>query len=346
MIEKKKIKNSVLNMLKVNMGLKEGEKLLVLTDVPTQQEWESKSIEGLSDTLRRCMLAKAVYEIAKENYPNCETQFFIYPSVGRHSAYPGKEVEEKMKAANVVIAITTYSLSHTDARVEACKVGARVASMPTFLPEMFYPRGPMSVDYRKVAAETERVAKLLSDAKEVEVRTAAGTKLEFSLNNREVHADTGILTEPGAFGNLPAGEAYVAPLEGTGNGKLVIERGWHPNLRKKMILIFKEGYVTEVIGGGDVGDHLRRLLSVEEQGEPYKSRRNLAELGVGTNPKAERPDNILEAEKIKGTVHIAIGDNAHFGGKVTADLHQDFILPSPDLILDGKFVMRKGKLKI
>jgi len=346
LIDRKRVKSGILNMLKVNIGVKSGEKLLVLTDVPTPQEWQLKSVEDLSDALKRSLLAKTVYEVAKENYPDCEAQFFVYPSVGRHSAYPGKEVEERMKAANVVIAINTYSLSHTDARMEACKVGARVASMPTFLPEMFYPNGPMSVDYYKVATETERIAKLLADAKEVEVHNAAGTKLRFSLSNREIHVDTGILTKPGAFGNLPAGEVYVAPMEGTGNGKIVVGKGWHPNLRRMMTIFFKDGYVTEIVGGGDVGDHLRRLLNVEEAKEPYKSRRNLAEFGIGTNPRAKRPDNILEAEKIKGTIHIAIGDNAHFGGKVSADLHQDFVLSNPDVLLDGKLVIKKGKLRI
>jgi len=52
----------------------------------------------------------------------------------------------------------------------------------------------------------------------------------------------------------------------------------------------------------------------------------------------------LEAEKIRGTVHLAIGDNAHMGGTVTADLHEDFVLPHPDLYLDGEIVMRGGQL--
>jgi len=74
------------------------------------------------------------------------------------------------------------------------------------------------------------------------------------------------------------------------------------------------------------------------------SRRNLAEFGVGTNPNAKRPDNLLEGEKIKGTVHVAIGDSSHMGGKVSADLHQDFIIPRPTLVLDGKTIIRDGKL--
>ncbi|MEM2276568.1 MAG: peptidase, partial [Thermoproteota archaeon] len=64
------------------------------------------------------------------------------------------------------------------------------------------------------------------------------------------------------------------------------------------------------------------------------------------NPYARRPDNVLEAEKIRGTVHIAIGDNSHMGGKAESDIHEDFIIPRPTLTLDGKVVMKNGELLI
>ena len=125
-----------------------------------------------------------------------------------------------------------------------------------------------------------------------------------------------------------------------------MEAGWFPGLEENMTLVFKNGEVTEVIGGGKVGDKFRDLLRPGVDEEPYKSRRNLAELGIGTNPNAKRPDNVLEAEKIKGTVHIAIGDNSTFGGKVSTDLHQDFIIPKPTLYLDGKLIMKDGEFVV
>ena len=146
MIERADVEKGVINMFRVNMGVKSGEKLLVVTDFPTQKEWEKLNSEKLTDVLRRSLLAKIVSEIAVEKFPNCTVEFYAYPSVGRHGAEPGKGVEEKMKMADVVIAITSYSLSHTNAREEACKAGARIASMPNFLPEMFYSGGPMAAD--------------------------------------------------------------------------------------------------------------------------------------------------------------------------------------------------------
>ena len=346
MIERSKIEKGVVNMFKVNMGVRKGENILVLTDVPTAEDWIKESSEKLTDIVQRSILAKTVSEIAREKFPDCTAEFFTYPSVGKHGAEPGKDVEEKMKGADVVIAITSYSLSHTDAREAASKAGARVASMPTFLAYMFYPDGPMAADYVKIAEECKKLAELITKAGTATVKSEAQTDITFSVKGRSGREDAGIFTEKGAFGNLPSGEAYVAPIEGTAEGRVVVEKGWYPNLKENMVLNFKDGKVVSIEGGGEVGDRFRELLGIGKEGPPYEARRNCAELGIGTNPNAKRPDNVLEAEKIRGTVHIAVGDSAHIGGKVSADIHQDFVIPKPTLILDGKTVMEKGKLTI
>jgi leucyl aminopeptidase (aminopeptidase T) len=344
MIDKEKLVNGVVNMLKVNMGLKSSEKVVVVTDVPTAEEWLTKTSAKLTEATERAVLAKMVSEIATEKFPSNKIEFFTYSSIGKHGTYPGKHVEEKMKSANVAIAITTYSLTHTDARVNTCKAGGRVASMPMFVAEMFYPGGPMASDYSEINKETKKIADLITKANDVKVISPGGTDITFSVKGRNGMVDAGIFTEKGSWGNLPSGEAYCAPVEGTANGRLVVEANWYPDLKEKMTLVFKNGQVTEVIGGGKIGDEYRGLLDFKKKEEPYISRRNLAELGIGTNPNAKRPDNILESEKIKGTVHLAIGDNSHMGGKVAADLHQDFIIPKPTWTLDGKAVMKDGKL--
>lgn len=346
MIDKRKIEKGVVNMLQVNMALKTGEKLLVVTDTPTIEEWRTRNSERLTDAVRRSILAKIVGEIATQKFPESSVEFFAYPSVGKHGTYPGIEVEERMKAANVVVAITTYSLTHTDAREHATQAGARLASMPMFLLEMFYPGGPMAADYKKIAHETGKIADLITKANEATIKSRAGTDFSFSLKGRNGMSDSGIFTEKGAWGNLPSGEAYCAPVEGTANGKVVVQKGWYPDLKEKMILTFKNGNVINIDGGGEVGNRFRELLAFGKEEEPYLSRRNHAELGVGTNPNAKRPDNVLEAEKIRGTIHIAIGDNSHMGGAVKTDVHEDFIIPLPTLSFDNRVVMRNGKLVI
>ncbi len=328
------------------MGAKSGEKILVVTDIPTTQEFIEKGSNSLYEALKRSLLAKIVSEIATENLKGCAVECYPYSSTGRHGVEPGKDVAEKMKSSDVTVAITTYSLTHTDARTNACSSGTRVASMPTFLAEMFYPAGPMAADYKIIAKETEMLANELTKANVAHIKSEGGTDLTCSLRGRKGGADHGIFTEKGAWGNLPSGEAYIAPLEGTAQGKIVVELGWYPDLRENITFEFKEGNVLKIIGGGDIGRKFEELLSINKDEEAYMARRNLAELGIGTNPNAKRPDNLLESEKIRGTVHLAIGDNAHMGGKVTSDLHQDFVIPKPDLYLDEKLIMKKGEIVI
>jgi leucyl aminopeptidase (aminopeptidase T) len=342
-LDKEQITKAVLDMLTVNMDLKEGERLLVLTDVPSTDDWREKDQEILSDMLERAMLAKIVNEIASVHHQNCTVEFSTYPAVGSHGAEPPKVVTAKLLQADVVIAITSYSLSHTDARQEATKAGTRLASMPGFLARMFAPDGPMAVDYQQVAVEGQAFADQLTAAQDAVVRTPEGTDLHFSLAGRNGESDDGLYTTKGSWGNLPAGEAYIAPVEGTAQGKLVVPSGWYPGLEEDMMLYFRDGLVYELEGGGAIGTEFLELLKPEDDRDPYLSRRNLAELGIGTNPNASHLDNVLEAEKIQGTVHLAIGDNSHMGGVVSADFHQDFILPHPELILDDVPVKLKGK---
>jgi leucyl aminopeptidase (aminopeptidase T) len=344
-IERSRILGGVKAILGRSMQLRQGETLLIITDVPTAEEWRSQAPEKLEDMVKRNLLAKAIVEIAGKEHPRSDIVFQTYPSVGRHSAELGRAVRERMAGSDAVLAVTTYSLSHTDARKAATEAGARVASMPGVLAEMFYPGGPMTADYKKIESETLRLADALTEAQRVRIRTEAGTDLTFSLEGRRGQADTGLLTERGSWGNLPAGEAYAAPIEGSGEGAVVVEPGCLPGLKEKMRLTFKSGELVKVSGGGAVGVWLRGLLKHTEDREPYVLRRNLAEFGIGTNPNARRLDNTLEAEKIRGTVHVAVGSNYHIGGWIKADLHQDFVIPLPTVEIDSKNVIVRGRLR-
>ena len=347
-IYKERIKQAVINMFKVNMGIKPRERILIITDYPDSKHWLEYSGEKLSDIVKRSVLTKLVYEIAKETFKDNVVEFTVYPCTGRHGVEPPDYIAKKMKQFDVIIAITSFSLTHTNARVEANKAGARIASMPSFLAEMFEPNGPMAADYSYIDRISRRLVEKLIGKSTIRIVTEAGTDMTLSVEGREWGVDSGILTEKGTFSNLPAGEVYIAPVEGTANGKFVVEPEWYPNLEEIMIFHVKNGEVVKIEGGGKVGDYYRELLGLEPKKEEpiYKARRNIAELGIGTNPNAKRPDNVLEAEKIMGTVHIAIGDNIHIGGKVEADLHQDFVLAKPDLYADGIKLMDKGKLLI
>ncbi|MCK5627670.1 hypothetical protein KAI23_06870, partial [Candidatus Bathyarchaeota archaeon] len=128
MINTSKIDNGVQQILVRNMGLRNGEKLLVITDSPSSNDWRTLNIKSLDDMLKRNLLARSIADIAERRFPKCKTSFKIYPSTGRNSAEPEKTVETNLKKHDVILAITTYSISHTDARQSATKMGVRIAS--------------------------------------------------------------------------------------------------------------------------------------------------------------------------------------------------------------------------
>ena len=338
--KKDKIRQGVASMLEVNLAVQDGEKVLIMTDPPPLHQWGDLGLEGLLEALERCALARILADLAAELIPGSEITFLPYPSVGRHSAELDPETVKRMRTSDVIIAITNYSLTHTMARQWACESGARIASMPGFLPQMF--EGPMTADYYRVAEDSKKMAALLTEAGTAVITTPLGTELTLDLQGRSGGADTGLIISRGRLDNLPAGEAFIAPVEGKAEGKIIVTPKGYAPLEKQMTLHFERGEVTEIEGGGKVGEEYRGLLKLPEPGR-QAARRNLAELGIGTNPEARSVESMLEAEKIKGTVHIAIGDNAHLGGIVEADLHQDFVLWEPDLLLDGRVIIEGGK---
>lgn len=245
-------------------------------------------------------------------------------------------------AVNAVIALANYSTSHTRFRELLTKsAGARYASMPLFDVLMF--EGPMCVNWKALARMTRAIAKIVNTAEQVEVATPDGSRLKLSKSGRKALPDTGMLTRPGTFSNLPAGEVFFAPVEGTAEGRLVLRWGPTQVLENPITLVIEKGMVREVIGEDPYADVLRAKIAERVENG------NIAELGIGTNERAKRPDNILESEKILGTIHVALGDNSSFGGVVKTPYHQDFVFFKPTVTLiaaDGSrsVLMKKGVL--
>lgn len=243
-----------------------------------------------------------------------------------------------MKHVNVILCPTSRSLTHTRARKEACEAGARVATLPGITEAIM--RRTLSANYPRIKEKSERLALLLSQGKEVAIKTELGTDLTLSIEGREGHSDYGLVHSPGEVSNLPAGEAYIAPLEGTAQGVIWVDgsMGKSGRIKKPIKLTVKDGYVTDISGGVEA----RSLgKEIDPFGQPA---RNIAELGIGTNEKAIVTGNILEDEKALRTIHIALGDNKTFGGTVEVPSHLDGIIRNPTLWIDGRVVLDRGKI--
>jgi leucyl aminopeptidase (aminopeptidase T) len=231
------------------------------------------------------------------------------------------------------------SLSHTRARVAATAAGARIASLPSVTEAMF--RRAIPVDYEFVTRAGAAIADLITRADSVRITSPAGTDLTLVVRGRDGRNDDGDLRAPGAFGNLPAGEGYVAPVETEGDGVIVFDgsvAGFGP-LDEPLTVELAAGRL--VAASGAAASWLEATL---DAGGP--DGRSVAELGIGSNPAATLTGVVLEDEKICGTAHIAFGSSAGIGGVVQAAVHIDAIMLTPTIEIAGTVVADGGRLLV
>lgn len=250
---------------------------------------------------------------------------------------PPSEVAELMKMVDVVFCPTSKSLTHTDSRRAASAVGVRIATLPGVTEEIMV--RCMNADYSRIAERTLKLCKLLEKTSTIRVSTRGGTDVTLPIKGRQAHASSGLFREKGQWGNLPTGEAYLAPLEGVSNGVVVVDGSMASvgMVREPIRIVVKDGYATEITGGVEA----KRLLELLE---PHgKDGRNVAEFGIGTNDKAILTGNILEDEKVMGTIHIALGDNKSMGGTVRVASHLDGLVKEPTVWFDETVIMREGR---
>lgn len=206
----------------------------------------------------------------------------------------------------------------------------------------------LSADYQEIAAITRRLKTHLQGKDQVHITTALGTDLTCSIAGRDIKEDSGLIHQPGQFGNLPAGECFVAPLEHSAEGVLVVDKSF-PELvvQQPVRMIFEKGRVVAIEGGAEAQELLRRI-EYGEQLEHGENCRIIAELGIGTNPKARLTGNLMTDEKVMGTIHVAIGDNASpsYGGVNPAPIHIDGVVGQPTLVVDGKTLIDEGRYLI
>jgi leucyl aminopeptidase (aminopeptidase T) len=299
------------------LGVKEGEEVLVVCNPATQHMGELLRDESAD------VGADAVLTVISER--------------GSHAAEPPQIVAEAMAAANVVLAPTVQSLSHTAARKRASENGARCATLPGVTEDML--ARVMTADMEGLRRKGQAVAEALDKASEARITDANGTDLHLDLSGREAIPDAGDLTERGAFGNLPCGEGFISPAGA--NGTLVIDGSMAGVglVDEPVELVLEGGHLTSARGGQ--GMAFMELLT--EHGEDGT---NIAELGVGTNEKAKLTGEVLEDEKILGTCHIAFGASAGIGGTVQVPVHLDCVVMRPTLELDGEAMVRDGELLV
>jgi leucyl aminopeptidase (aminopeptidase T) len=182
----------------------------------------------------------------------------------------------------------------------------------------------------------------MDETDRIHVQTELGTDLSMEVRSRKGRGRRGgIYSEKGAWGNLPCGEAFIAPLEGTSRGVYVVDvaHAGVGRLSQPLIIQVQEGRAVD-LQGGEAALLLTKVLS--NLGDPRAF--NIAELGIGCHDRAAVDSITLEAEKAQGTCHIALGSNCHFGGHVDVNIHLDGVIHAPTLYFDGRKILDRGVL--
>jgi len=295
------------------LDIQPGEDVLVIADADTR-----KIGEALRDEAAQ-IGADAVLTLMDERATN--------------GTEPPKPVAAAMLGCDAYIAPTTKSISHTAARKQATDAGIRGATMPGVTEEML--ARVMSVDFDTMARRSNAVAALLDEGNRAHVSCPRGSSLTLELAGRQAIPDDGNLRSPGAFGNLPCGEGFISPA--TGEGRVVASSLGGLGLSEEpATLTVQEGRLVSAQGG--LGPKFLELLSVHGEAGT-----NLAELGIGTNDRAQLTGLMLEDEKILGTIHVAFGASAGIGGTVSVPIHLDVVVLDASLDVDGRPVLENGR---
>ena len=299
------------------LGVSPGEELLVVCDLGTRALAERLRDEG------ERLGADAVLTLMEERATS--------------GTEPPAAIGAAMAAAPAVLAPTTQSLSHTAARKAATDAGVRIATLPGVTEELL--ARVMSADMEGLRRKGRAVAGMLSAGSEAHLSSETGSDLRMSLEGRTAIPDAGELTEPGAFGNLPCGEGFIAPVEGTANGTLVVDGSIAAigKVSAPVTLRVEGGHLVEALG--EEGAAFMKILETAGAGGT-----NVAELGIGTNEKATLTGNVIEDEKLLGTAHVAFGASAAIGGTVQVPIHLDCVVLRPTVEIDGQAVVRDGEL--
>ncbi len=317
-MENKELKAASKKALEQYLGVKKEETLLIVSD-ETKREISHSLLEAGQGMCKEAFL--------------CEMK-----SREINGQEPPEQISELMTKVDVVICPTEKSLTHTDARRKAVSYGTRVATMPGITVDTMV--RCLNADADKVIDLTKKIASKLRNASEIRVVTKSGTDITMPMKDRKVLESTGVLLNKGDWGNLPSGEVYLAPWEEKSNGIIVVDGSFAGigMLEEPITIEVKNGFAEKITGGKQAEKLIEMLDKVG------RDARAIAEFGVGTNYLAQLCGEILEDEKVYGTIHIAVGNNVSMGGNINVKSHLDGLVKLPDVYLDGVLIMKEGVL--
>lgn len=310
-------------ILRQCLAVRPGENLLVISDTPTVAYGEAFAVAG------RELGAEVVTVV-------------MTPRT-RHGEEPPATVAAAMCAADAIVAPTTFSVNHSEARLAASAAGARLIFMPDVCDDVFLD-GSLDVDFAERKTVIDRVARVLDAGGEVRVSSARGTDLRMSIAGKSAVPQSGICHEPGTISPPPCIECAVAPDEGSTEGVMVIDGATVPGgpVSEPITARFEAGRIVSLDGAEDAR-RLRETLDGYQDPNMYCP----VEMGMGMNPKARiGQGGPLEDEAEFGTMHIGIGNGITFGSSIRAPGHCDLVMRDAVIEVDGDVLLANGELRL
>ncbi|NLY36239.1 MAG: leucyl aminopeptidase [Tissierellia bacterium] len=308
-------------ILKLNLNMKSGEHLLIVT--------EPEKI-SIAETIAASAMRMEIEPVISIMMPR--------KTDGQE---PPEIIARAMKASDAFLSVVGKSITHTQAVKDAIAAGSRGLVLTQFSEDMMI-EGGMEADFQSLAPLCKDMAKALEDGDKIRLTTPLGTDLSFSATGRRGNA-LYCMVEKGQFSTAPTIEANVSPIEGTARGKIVADASVPyigiGLLEEPIYFDVEDGNIVSIKGGYQA-DMLREDLASKKDPGVY----NIAELGIELNPNCRFLGLMLEDEGVFGSVHIGIGTSINLGGTLKAASHYDLIMTKPTVVVDGRTILKDGEV--
>jgi 2,5-dihydroxypyridine 5,6-dioxygenase len=286
-------------------------------------------------------IGRSIFEAVKEVTRNAS--HLVIEPFAMHGQEPPSHIAQQMSSFSVVFGVTKMSMAHTKARQMASLKGVRYLSLPDYSFELLSSQS-LRTDFKKLTPLVLKITELLSNAKEVFIKTRNGTELSLRIDGRQANSSPGWCDGLGTFVSPPDVESNIAPLEAESNGVIAVD-GSIPYkdfglLDSPIMLEVKNGRIVKI--SGKYSTALEKVLDSPSD----ITTRILAELGFGLNPNAKLSGFMLEDEGSWGTVHLGFGSNSTIGGANHIAFHLDMVLLEPTVFVDGVIILNEYKFFI
>lgn len=207
----------------------------------------------------------------------------------------------------------------------------------------------------EVRSRSQAGAARLNRASTIRLRSEAGSDLILRKEGRAGIGQYGMADRPGRWDHWPSGLVACAPLEGSAEGTLVLDRGdiilnLGRYVTDPVTLTLEGGRITRFAGGTDAL-LLREMFAKAADEKAY----TVSHVGWGTEHRAlwhlighrfHQGGGVMDAESYLGNMQIAFGSNfaSFLGGSNRTQFHIDLPTRNHSLWLDDELIVDHGTI--